>query len=244
MTGSMTSRNQIVCALAVFLWATSVFAGEVDNEDPWVGFNRAMFKFNDTLDVYVLEPVARAWHFVMPDAVERGVSNFFSNLAIPRYLVNHLLQGKPRAAGDDVKRLFVNSTFGVIGLVDVATDWGLSENEEDFGQTLGVWGVPAGPYLVLPFLGPSSPRDALGDAVDTGTSVYWYFIPLAPNFTLRGISVINLRAEYLDTVRQAKEASLDYYAAVRDAYRRRRQANVEDRTDTAEQDEDLYRIEE
>lgn len=238
----------ILPGLAALLALAGDAAAEetVAGDDPWMGFNRAVFRFNDTIDVFFFEPVAKGWAFLVPDPVEESLSNVFSNLGEPRVVMNDLLQGKGKQAGRDTARFLVNTTFGVLGFADVATGWGLEEHKEDFGQTLGVWGVPPGPYLVLPLLGPSSPREALGEAVDTVSSIYWYFVPIEPNLVVRGVGQVNSRAEMIDTVRRVKEASLDYYAAVRDAYRRYRQGYVEDRPggSRATEDEDLYRIEE
>ncbi len=196
--------------------------------DPWQRMNRGIFWFNDRADVYVLEPVAKGWDAVVPERAESSVSNFFSNLRFPVVMANNLLQGKPGDAAIDVGRFMVNSTIGVGGLFDVATIWGLQRHNEDFGQTLGVWGVPPGPYLVLPLLGPSNPRDTAGIPVDYVLSVtplflssYWW--------TGAGIiNIVNARAQVLDEVQQAKSASLDYYVFVRNAYYQRRKALVND----------------
>ncbi len=196
--------------------------------DPWQRLNRGIFWFNDRADVYVLEPVATGWDIVMPEPAETGISNFFANLRFPVVMVNNLLQGKPGKAAIDVGRFMVNTTFGLAGFFDPATIWGLERHNEDFGQTLGVWGVPPGPYLVLPLLGPSNPRDTAGIPVDYVLSItplflnsYWW--------TGAGvINIINTRAQYLDEVRNAKEASLDYYVFARNAYYQRRRALVND----------------
>ena len=201
-------------------------AEEGADYDLWQKMNRGIFWFNDRADVYVLEPVAKGWDIVMPERAETGISNFFANLRFPVVMANNLLQGKPGAAAIDVGRFMVNSTFGIAGLFDPATIWGLQRHNEDFGQTLGVWGVPPGPYLVLPLLGPSNPRDTAGIPVDYVLSVtplflnsYWW--------TGAGIvNIVNTRAQYLDEVRNAKEASLDYYVFARNAYYQRRAALV------------------
>ncbi len=226
----------IALALAAPLTATAAesdaaSAGVDADYDPWQRMNRGIFWFNDRADVYVLEPVAKGWDAVVPERAENSVSNFFTNLRFPVVMANNLLQGKPGAAAIDVGRFMVNSTIGVGGLFDVATLWGLQRHNEDFGQTLGVWGVPPGPYLVLPLLGPSNPRDTAGIPVDYVLSVtplflssYWW--------TGAGIiSIVNARAQVLDEVQQAKSASLDYYVFVRNAYYQRRQALVNDQQD-------------
>ncbi|MCC6763691.1 MAG: VacJ family lipoprotein [Deltaproteobacteria bacterium] len=210
--------------------------------DPWQRMNRGIFWFNDQCDVYVLEPVAKGWDVVMPERAETSISNFFANLRFPVVMVNNLLQGKPGAAAIDVGRFMVNTSFGIAGLFDPATLWGLTKHNEDFGQTLGVWGVPPGPYLVLPLFGPSNPRDTAGMPVDYVLSI----TPLVLNsfwWTGAGVvNVVNTRAQYLDEVRNAKEASLDYYVFARNAYYQRRTALVNDQQEESGQapTDDLY----
>ena len=134
--------------------------------DPWEGFNRRMYYFNAKADEYVLLPVVAGYKAVTPDILEVGISNFFSNLGEISVFINSILQAKPAVAAETFGRFAVNTTVGIFGFFDVATPLGLDEQNEDFGQTLGVWGVDAGPYLVLPLLGPSSLRDATGSAID------------------------------------------------------------------------------
>ncbi|GIW45966.1 MAG: lipoprotein [Candidatus Binatia bacterium] len=234
-----------VCFLWFLLWGISFpqFAAGEDY-DPWQGFNRAVFAFNDTLDTYVLEPVAKVWDRVIPERVEQSIANVFQNAYTPIVALNNLLQAKPHAMAVDVARFMTNSTFGVVGLFDVASAWGLEKHDEDFGQTLAVWGVPAGPYLVLPFIGPSSPRDAVGYAVDSIATVYWFFADIRFTIGPQTVQVVNTRAQALDTVRELKAASVDYYAAVRNAYLQRRNAQIEDRRESTTVSEELYRIEE
>lgn len=137
-----------------------------DYTDPWEGFNRRMYYFNAKADEYVLLPVVAGYKAVTPDILEVGISNFFSNLGEISVFINSILQAKPAVAAETFGRFAVNTTVGIFGFFDVATPIGLDEQNEDFGQTLGVWGVDAGPYLVLPLLGPSSLRDATGSAID------------------------------------------------------------------------------
>jgi phospholipid-binding lipoprotein MlaA len=134
--------------------------------DPWEGFNRRMYYFNAKADEYVLLPVVAGYKAVTPDIIETGITNFFSNLGEISVFINALLQAKPAVAAETFSRFAVNTTIGIFGFFDVATPIGLDEQNEDFGQTLGVWGINAGPYLVLPLLGPSSLRDATGSAID------------------------------------------------------------------------------
>jgi phospholipid-binding lipoprotein MlaA len=253
-------RVRLVSALAVLVLALPAATGAEDapantnaesevtrgegrgpDYDPWIKLNRGIFWFNDGADVYVLEPVAKGWHYVMPDRVEKSVSNFFSNVRFPVIFINNLLQGKVGPAVIDVGRFFVNTTIGIAGFFDPATSWGLPRHNEDFGQTLGYWGVPPGPYLVLPLLGPSNPRDTGGIPVDYVFSVTPFFLS---SFWWTGagvVNIVNARAQIIDDVRQAKEASLDYYVFVRNAYVQRRDALVHDRAEgSASEQMDLY----
>jgi phospholipid-binding lipoprotein MlaA len=216
-------------------------AGRGPDHDPLESFNRRIFWFNDTVDVYVLEPVATGWDRIAPRRVQTSLGNFFHNLRFPIVLVNSLLQGKPQRAATSVARFVVNTTVGGAGLFDPATGWGLDDHPEDFGQTLGWWGVPPGPYLVLPFLGPSNPRDAVGLVGDYGASITPFFVNQFILLGTRVTDTVNLRSLFLQEVRDAKEASLDYYAFLRHAYYHRREALVNDRAETDERrDEDLY----
>ena len=138
----------------------------VDSHDPLEGFNRAMYTFNDRLDKYALKPLAKGYRAITPTGVRKSVSNFFSNLHEPMVMLNNLLQGKPGQATSDLIRFVVNSTVGIVGLFDVSSKVGLPKHDEDFGQTLAVWGVGDGPYLVLPFFGPSNLRDGPSLVVD------------------------------------------------------------------------------
>ena len=137
-------------------------AEEDDAGDPWEPMNRGLFWVNDGLDRYAIEPVSKAWDFVLPDFAQRSLRNAFENLRFPIVFFNDLFQGKPKQAGQDLARFVLNSTVGIGGLLDPASTIGLKQRNEDFGQTLGYWGVPPGPYLMLPFFGPSSVRDGVG----------------------------------------------------------------------------------
>ena len=146
---------------------TQVTYADSSDSDPWEGFNRAMFSFNSGLDTYALKPVTKGYKAVMPDIAEEGVSNFFDNLSDVGTMFNNLFQGKFSNAAQDLARVGFNSTIGLGGFIDVATPMGIEKHNEDFGQTLGYWGVESGPYLVLPFFGPSSVRDGIGRIPDT-----------------------------------------------------------------------------
>ena len=210
--------------------------------DPWEPFNRKMFAFNDGLDRYALEPIARGWDYVVPNPVERAISRFFNNIRFPIVFVNDLLQGKPHQAAAALARFQINTFFGGLGFYDLADDWGLPPQDEDMAQTFGVWDIAPGPYLVLPFFGPSSPRDALGLAGDFAFTAYLYFIPIPwASVGATAINIINERSLFLDTVERAKEASLDYYIFVRNAYVQRRWKQINDTlTTTPGEEDELY----
>ncbi len=189
--------------------------------DPWEGFNRAMYSFNTTVDRYTLRPLAKGYTYVTPRFFRRGVSNVFSNIREVPNALNSLLQGRPGRASKDVGRFLINSTLGLVGLFDVAQQMGLPASDgEDFGQTLAAWGVGDGPYVVLPFLGPSTLRDGFALPVD------WYSDPRfhidhvrTENVTL-GLTLLDRRANVLDLERHLTG---DHYTFVRDAYLQRRQ---------------------
>lgn len=236
-------------ALAVPLLAAAVLSGCAGHKppqpdyDPWEPLNRKVFWFNDQLDVYALEPTARGWDYIIPDPVQRAISRFFYNLLFPVVFTNNLLQGKPRGAAEALARFQINTFFGGLGFYDLAADFGLPVQIEDTAQTLGVWGFSPGPYLVLPVFGPSGVRDAIGLAGDVALGFYVYFVPV-PYATIAAsaINVINERSRFLDEVANAKEASLDYYTFVRNAYVQRRWKLQNDAISgsTLEEEDDLY----
>ncbi|MDO6563839.1 VacJ family lipoprotein [Amphritea sp. 1_MG-2023] len=193
--------------------------------DPWEGFNRSMFGFNDALDRYALKPVARGYKAITPNILEAGIGNFFSNLGDVGSLVNNLLQLKGEAAGQDLGRVVFNTTVGLVGLIDVATPMGLPEHNEDFGQTLGYWGVKTGPYLVLPFLGPSNVRDGIGLIPDSMLDPVGEIDPIPTRNQLYTLRVIDTRMKLLGA---EQLLSGDRYTAMRDAYLQRREFLVND----------------
>jgi phospholipid-binding lipoprotein MlaA len=205
----------------------SLPAGKPDPRDPWERFNRASFKLNDSLDRAVLRPTARAYVKVTPRVIRTGISNFFSNLETVTTLVNNALQGKGRAVGQDTARLLLNSTIGLGGLFDPASAAGIENNDEDFGQTLGAWGVKSGPYLMVPFLGPSTLRDTLARVPDQYTDPVHYLEDDSTRFLITAVEVIDLRAGLLSLDRQLEE-SFDRYAFVRNAWLQRREYKVMD----------------
>ncbi|MBX6393582.1 MAG: VacJ family lipoprotein [Burkholderiales bacterium] len=236
----------IASALAIALLGGCATTGAADPRDPIEPVNRAVFEFNDTVDRAVLKPVARGYKAVLPEPVRTGISNFFSNLRDPWIGLNQLLQGKVEEGVTDFMRFVVNTTFGLAGIFDVASEGGMEKHDEDFGQTLGVWGLDTGPYLVLPFLGPSSVRDGVGRAADSVAYLPWQGPRLmdagdeiALRNSLTATDVVQTRAGLLDATNVLEEAALDRYAFVRDAYFQRRRNQVYDGRPPAEPYEDI-----
>jgi phospholipid-binding lipoprotein MlaA len=187
--------------------------------DPWEVYNRHMFDVNDRVDRAVFKPIARAYEAVLPEPVRNCVNNAFRNLGEPVNAINDLLQGKPSDAMVDVSRFFWNSTLGVLGCFDLAAMTGAPRNNEDFGQTLGRWGLAPGPYFVLPFLGPSSVRDASGRVFDfLGTDPVWYIGNIPLRNSLVGLRLVDTRASVLAAEKVLEAAALDKYQFVRDGY--------------------------
>ncbi len=194
--------------------------------DPWEGFNRGVWWFDDRLDRFVLEPIAVSWRFVTPTVVRTRLRNVFQNLGYPLRFVNNLLQGDVQQAGRETGRFLMNTTVGVAGIFDPASRYGLEMREEDFGQTLGVWGVPPGAYLVLPFFGPSGVRDAAMLPLDLLAGAWPALISTEANAVISGTRLVNTRALGIEDMREIRSASLDLYVALRDGYRQRREALV------------------
>ncbi|ACE84920.1 MlaA family lipoprotein [Cellvibrio japonicus] len=193
----------------------------VDEVDPWQGFNRRMFAFNDVTDRYLLRPLAIGYKTIMPDPLERGVSNIFNNVMEVPSIINGSLQGNFSGAAYYSGRLLVNTTLGLGGLLDVAQHMNLpARDREDFGQTLAVWGVNAGPYVVLPFLGPSTVRDGFARPVDWYADPTTYIDHVRTENTVLGVSILNTRASLLEL---EKNLTGDKYTFIRDAYLQRRE---------------------
>lgn len=196
-----------------------------ENEDPWESMNRAVFRFNDTLDRWALKPVAKGYRAVTPNVVEDGVHNVFRNLGEVRNLANNVLQFKMHDAGVDTARFFFNTTFGVLGFFDVATKMGLQRNDEDFGQTLGAWGVKSGPYVVLPLMGPSTVRDTVSLYPESYTSPYRYINDVPVRNSMFALNLVDTRAKLLSAERLITG---DKYRFVRNAYLQNREFKVKD----------------
>lgn len=226
--------------LAVFCALTLSACASTGNNDPLEGMNRGIYKFNDVTDKAVIKPVAGAYKAVLPSPVRSGVSNFFGNLGTFVSVINDLLQFKFDKAVTGAGRFVINSTFGIAGLVDVASMDGIEKRNEDFGQTLGHWGVGSGPYIVLPFLGPSSVRDTTGLVVDSvAFDPLAYVDDPATRNSARALKILDKRAQLLPGSDLLDEAALDPYAFMRDAYFQRRQSQIHD-GNVPELDEEAY----
>jgi phospholipid-binding lipoprotein MlaA len=222
------SARWAVTAAALAIVAGCATGPNANPVDPFEPFNRGVTRFNDTVDNAVLVPVATAYQRVLPSMVRSGVDNFFNNLGDVWNLANNVAQLKLQGSAETFMRLNVNTFFGLGGLLDVATEAGIPRHEEDFGQTLGYWGVGAGPYVVLPLLGPSTlrdtaalPVDRLGDPVSQMNDVAW-------RNSLTVLHAVDTRSQYLRAGRLLGEAALDKYSFTRDAFLQRRRSQVYD----------------
>ena len=230
--------RRLAALLLAALLAGCATTGDRNPRDPWEGFNRKSFAFNEKLDEVVLKPVAQGYAKVVPAFAREGVNNFFDNLEDVGTTLNNLIQGKPKESASDLGRFLVNTFFGFFGLWDIATPLGLEKHYEDFGQTLGVWGVGSGPYLVIPLLGPSTARDAPAKAVDPS----WYYSSALDNnvayWSLWGLDKIRIRANLFQSEKVLDEAALDKYTFIRDAWMQRRRSMVYDGSPPREKEEE------
>ncbi|REG49579.1 phospholipid-binding lipoprotein MlaA [Paraburkholderia sp. BL6669N2] len=200
--------------------------------DPFEPVNRAIFTFNDRVDIYIAAPVAKGYQKVAPQPLRTAVSNFFSNLGDLGNAANNLLQLKITDATEDIVRFALNSTFGLGGLIDWATPAGLPKHQQDFGLTLGHWGIPSGPYLVLPLFGPSSVRDSVDLIVDVRVNPLNYIEPAVRN-PLYVLHFVSVRSDLLGATDLLQQAALDKYSFVRDAYMQQRRAHLLSTSDKA-----------
>jgi len=225
------NNNRRVLAMALLVailpgCATQPTLSE-DESDPLEGTNRAIYDFNETLDAYVMRPVAEFYVDYTPELVRDGVTNFFSNLGYINVIFNELLQGKLKQGIADVGRFTINSTLGIGGFIEVASAGSVPKHDEDFGQTLGVWGVDEGAYLVLPVLGPSSARDVPRYITSTLLNPLFY-ITGAISSPAGVLGAVNERSNFLEATRLRDEAALDPYTFTREAYRQRRLNDIYD----------------
>jgi len=225
--GRQPSLRAAASAL-VLLAAAGCATTATDPRDPFEGFNRAMYAFNDGLDEVALKPVSRAYKAVAPEPLRGMVRNFFANIADLWIGANNLLQGKPADTVTDWARFGFNTVFGVLGINDVASEMGLEKHNEDFGQTFAVWGVGDGPYLVLPFFGPYTLRDSGGLVLDWELDPVVRARPIALRNSLIATRFVSKRTDFLDASRVMDEAALDRYVFLRDAYLQRRRSLIHD----------------
>ncbi|HEX7986695.1 MAG TPA: VacJ family lipoprotein [Duganella sp.] len=224
----MSSTPKHFRQAALALGVTLMLAGCAgpNPRDPYESYNRAMFSFNDKVDTYALKPVATAYRDVTPSFVQTGVGNFFGNLGDAWTAVNNLLQGKGEAGMSDITRFALNSTLGILGLFDIASEAGLQKHKEDFGQTLGTWGVSSGPYLMLPILGPSTVRDTVALPADFAGNIWSYKDPVYLRNIGTGVNLVDTRASLLDATSMLEDAALDRYEFIRDGYLQRRESLI------------------
>lgn len=220
--------GMLVLAVALTGGMTGCASTANNPRDPWEGFNRAMFSFNEGLDKAVIKPVAQGYDYVVPQPVQTGIGNFFGNIADVFIAVNNLLQGKPGEAASDAGRFLINTTIGILGVFDVATPAGLEKHDEDFGQTFGRWGVGNGPYVVWPLIGSRTVRDTVGYAVDAKVDPVWSIDNVPTRNSLVVLRVVDTRASLLPAEKVIEEAALDKYSYMRDAYLQRRKSLIYD----------------
>jgi phospholipid-binding lipoprotein MlaA len=204
-------------------------ASEEEDSDPWERFNEKVFEFNRQTDRYVLKPVAKVYSVIVPEPFQVMIANGFDNISFVPRMVNSLLQGKWGGATRELSRFLINSTAGIGGLFDAAKYWGIEKSREDFGQTLGVWGVSPGPYLIVPFMEPMTVRDGIGRGVDSFMNPLSYFIPFVwVGISLKLGEIVNDRALNLDLFQGFEESVIDLYSAVRHGYLRRREQLIKE----------------
>jgi len=199
--------------------------------DPLEPTNRVLYAINDGIDTIILRPIALTYRALVPEPVRTGIHNVLSNLATPVELGNDILEAKPRRAGDTTMRFLINTAIGVVGIFDAAKDLGYPDHDNDFGMTLALWGVGDGPFLFLPILGPTNPRDAIGHGVDLAADPFMWVgqgpVVTALNWTRFGLNGVDQRERVLDAIDSIKKTALDPYATFRSLYRQHRQAAIE-----------------
>jgi phospholipid-binding lipoprotein MlaA len=234
-TASLSAARALAfLILALSLAGCATVGAERNPRDPWEGFNRKSYAFNEDVDRVVLTPVATLYRDKVPPLMRTGVSNFFGNLGDAWSAVNSLLQFRLQDAEENIARFQINTIFGLLGIFDVASDLNIERHREDFGQTLGRWGMPAGPYVVLPLLGPSTLRDTLALPVDVHYDFVSYINPVATRDAVYFVRIVDKRANLLRVGNVLEEAALDKYSFTRDAYLQRRRAEIFDREEDRE----------
>lgn len=226
----------VLAAATLAVGCASVPEGQGVEYDPWERLNRSLYRVNDVADRAVTKPIARGYAAVLPEPVRQGVTNFSRNLLTPLYSVNNFLQGKPREGTGELLRLAINSTVGIGGIFDVAAMNGLESNPEDFGQTAAVWGVPAGPYVVIPFLGPQTLRDAVLLPLDLQLDPLYHYKVASVRDRLYVLRLINLRANLLPLEDLLKD-SADPYVTMRESFLQNREFAIYDGNPPSDDDE-------
>jgi phospholipid-binding lipoprotein MlaA len=224
----------LACGVSLLLAACATGSNP---RDPWEDANRKVLVFNQKIDAWVFKPVAQGYDAVAPTPVRIGVSNVFSNVEDVWIGINNLMQGKPAASANDFGRVAINLTLGIFGVFDVASELGLDKHDEDFGQTLGVWGVKDGPYVMLPFFGPRTLRDTGGLVFDTLANPLGYIPAIPVRNVSRGLKLISERADLLSAEKALDDAALDYYSYLRDFYLNRRKSQIRDGRRVRDEDE-------
>lgn len=222
-----SSLNLLGALLLTALLSGCASSAAPVKHDPWEPLNRGIYRFNDFGDRVLIKPVAKGYKKIVPNFVRRGVSNFSDNLATPRSALNNFLQGKPNRGFDDIARFLFNSTLGIGGLIDVASAGGLEEYNEDFGQTFAVWGVPSGPYVILPFMGPSTLRDSAGLPLDVLADPLYHYDETSVRDPLYVLRAIDLRHRLL-AAEGLIEDSRDPYITLRESYLQNRNYVIHD----------------
>ncbi len=234
-------KSLILAVAAAGLLAGCASSGNL--RDPIEGFNRAMFAFNEGLDSMIVKPVATGYEAALPSPVRTGVTNFFGNIADLLIGVNNLLQGKGSEAFSDLGRVVINSTIGVLGTFDIASDIGLEKHNEDFGQTFGRWGVGSGAYVVIPVFGPRTARDTVGLVLDVAADPVTHVQPIPARNVSLVVRAVNDRANLLPADKVVEEAALDKYSYIRDAYLQRRRNLIYDGNAPRESEADADQVE-
>ena len=230
MTIRFFSRFIVIIGFLILVACTSTGKEKgVNVDDPHESFNRSMYRFNDRVDTYVSSPLVTVYQWILPNVLRVSVANVFTNLKEPRTVINDALQGKPKPAGDDFERFVINTLLGFGGLIDVASYAEIEYHEEDFAQTLAVWGVPRGEYLILPLLGPSSYRGIPGQIADAASSPVSYLI-----WPIQVLDLLNTRANAEQSLQFIDEAAVDPYIFMRASYLQWRDYQISEGTNTAE----------
>ena len=225
---SVVRKSWVLGLLALLVLQGCASVKSADARDPWESMNRSIYNFNDVVDTVAVKPVTQMYVNVVPSLVRTGLHNVVSNLGDVWSMANSVMQLKGQHAAESFMRVSVNTVFGLGGVLDIATEMRIERHKEDFGQTLGFWGVKPGPYMVLPILGPSTVRDSLAFPADYQGNVARQFSDQATRNSLTAVRVVDVRASLLKTVDTVKEAALDPYTFIRDAYLQKRENDVYD----------------